>query len=137
MAKDLDPHKKANQIKKVRAGSMMVNELISVSSGFSLQPESRLSAAAVEAEKHNPKVIGKEEVCRDQGQGNGKEGIKKMKPMREAMGKFMDLSLPSSQQEFCDPSEVLYRKNTPEAMAKASSKQLTDYHNYQKDDFQD
>jgi hypothetical protein len=52
------------------------------------------------------------------------------------MGKFMDLSLPRSQQEICEPSEVLYGKNTPVAMAKSSSKQLTYSHNYQKDEFQ-
>jgi hypothetical protein len=32
----------------------------SVSLGFSLKYESRLSAAGVEADKHNPKVAGKE-----------------------------------------------------------------------------
>jgi hypothetical protein len=60
-----------------------------------------------------------------------------MEPPQETMGKFMDLSQSISQQEFCEPSEVLYGKNTTEAMAKSSSKQLTDYHTYQKDDFQD
>jgi hypothetical protein len=39
----------------------VVKELRSVSSGFSLKPESWISVAAVEAEKHNPKVVGKEE----------------------------------------------------------------------------
>jgi hypothetical protein len=60
-----------------------------------------------------------------------------MEPPLEAMGKFMDISLPSSKQEFCEPSEVLYGKNMPEAMAKYLSKQLANYHNYQKDNFQD
>jgi hypothetical protein len=103
-----------------------------------LKPESRLSAAAVESKKHNPKVVGKEEVCGDQGQGYGKEGgaQRKMEPPLEAMGKFMDLSLPRSQKEFCGPSEVLCGKNTPEDMEKSLSKQLMDFHNYQKDDFQ-
>jgi hypothetical protein len=50
----------------------MVKELRSASSGFSLKPEFRISAAAVEAEKHKPKVVGKEQVCGDQGQGDGK-----------------------------------------------------------------
>jgi hypothetical protein len=88
-----------------------------------LEPESRISAAAVEAEKHNPKVVGKEEVCGDQGQGDGKEGDapRKMEPTPEAMGKFMDLSLPSSQQEICEPSEVLYGKNTLETVVISSS----------------
>jgi hypothetical protein len=38
---------------------MVAKELRSASSGFSLKPESRPSAAAVEAENHNPKVAGK------------------------------------------------------------------------------
>jgi phage terminase small subunit len=63
MAKDLDPRTKATQSQKVQAGSTAVKELRSASSGFSLKPESRLSAAAVEAEKYNPKVAGKEEEC--------------------------------------------------------------------------
>jgi hypothetical protein len=62
---------------------------------------------------------------------------RKNEPPPEAMGKFMDLSLPSSQQEFCEPSKVLYGESTLEDIAKYSFKQLTDYHNYQKDDFQD
>jgi hypothetical protein len=53
MGKDLDPHNKANQTTKLRAGNMVVKELRSVSSGFSLKPESRLSAAAVEARSIN------------------------------------------------------------------------------------
>jgi hypothetical protein len=38
---------------------MVVKELTSESSGFSLKPESSSSAEAVEAKKHNPKVVGK------------------------------------------------------------------------------
>jgi phage terminase small subunit len=57
MAKDLNQRNKANQTQKLQAGSTLVKELRSISSGFSLKPESRLSAAAVEAEKHNPKVV--------------------------------------------------------------------------------
>jgi hypothetical protein len=60
MAKDLDPRNKANQTQKLQAGSTVMKELRSASSGFSLKPELRLYAAAVEAEKHNPKVVGKE-----------------------------------------------------------------------------
>jgi hypothetical protein len=60
MAKDLDPSNKANQSQRVQAGSMVVKELRSASSGFSLKPELRPSAAAVGAEKNNPKVTGKE-----------------------------------------------------------------------------
>jgi hypothetical protein len=38
-----------------------------------MSPESMPSAAAVEAEKHNPKVAGKKQEYGDQVQGNGKE----------------------------------------------------------------
>jgi hypothetical protein len=60
MDKDLDPRNKANQSQRVQAGITVVKELRSASSGYSLKPESRPYAAAVEAEKHNPKVAGKE-----------------------------------------------------------------------------
>jgi hypothetical protein len=60
MAKDLNPCNKANQLQRVLAGSTTVKELRSASSVFSLKPELRPSAAAVEAKKHNPKVAGKE-----------------------------------------------------------------------------
>jgi hypothetical protein len=50
-----------------------VKELRSASPGFSLSLESRPSAAAVEAEKHNPKVAGKKQEYGDQVQGDGKE----------------------------------------------------------------
>jgi hypothetical protein len=59
MANDLDPRNKTTSLQRVQAGIMVVKELRSASSGFSLIPESRPSAAAVEAEKHNPKVAGK------------------------------------------------------------------------------
>jgi hypothetical protein len=39
MAKDFDPHNNANQTHKVQAGSTVVKELRSTSSGFSLKPE--------------------------------------------------------------------------------------------------
>jgi hypothetical protein len=55
MANYLDPCKKTDQSQRVQDGSTVM-ELRSASSGFSLTPESRPSAAAVEAEKHNPKV---------------------------------------------------------------------------------
>jgi hypothetical protein len=60
MAKYLGPRNRANQSQRVQAGCTVVKELRSASSGFSLKPEWRPSAAAVEAEKHNPKVAGKE-----------------------------------------------------------------------------
>jgi hypothetical protein len=60
MAKDLDARNKANQLQRVQAGSTVVKEHRSASSGFSLTPELRPSAAAVEAKKQNPKVTGKE-----------------------------------------------------------------------------
>jgi hypothetical protein len=74
MAKDLDPCNKANQSQKVKTGIKVAKELRSTPSGFSLKAESRPFAAAVAAEKHNPKVAGKEEECWDQGKCNGKEG---------------------------------------------------------------
>jgi hypothetical protein len=74
MAKDLDPLNNATQSQTVQAGSMVLKEPRSVSSGFSLKPELRPSAAAVEAKKHNPKVAGKEKECRDQVKSDGKEG---------------------------------------------------------------
>jgi hypothetical protein len=58
MAKDSDPRNKTNLLQRVQAGSMLVKELRSTSSRFRLTPEPRPSAAAVEAEKHNPKVAG-------------------------------------------------------------------------------
>jgi hypothetical protein len=59
MAKDLDPRNKNNSLQRAQAGSTVVKELRSASSGFRRTPESRPSAAAVEAEKHTPKVAGK------------------------------------------------------------------------------
>jgi hypothetical protein len=59
MDKALDPRNKTNLLQSVQAGSTVVKELRSASSGFSLTPESRPSTAAVEAEKHNSKVEGK------------------------------------------------------------------------------
>jgi hypothetical protein len=56
MDKALDPRNKNNSLQRAQAGSTVVNELRSASSGFSLASELRPSAAAVEAEKHNPKV---------------------------------------------------------------------------------
>jgi hypothetical protein len=47
----------------------------SAASGFSLKPELKISSAAVEAGKHNPKVTGKEEVRVAQGQGRVQEGV--------------------------------------------------------------
>jgi hypothetical protein len=59
MAKALDPRNKKNSLQRAQAGSTVVKQLRNESSVFSLTPESRPSAAAVEAEKHNPKVAGK------------------------------------------------------------------------------
>jgi hypothetical protein len=59
MANALDPRNKNNSLQRAQAGSTVVKELRRASSGFSLSPESRPSAAAVEDEKHNPKVAGK------------------------------------------------------------------------------
>jgi hypothetical protein len=59
MAKALDPRNKTNSFQRAQAGSTLLKELRSASSGFSLTPESRPSTAAVDAEKHNPKVVAK------------------------------------------------------------------------------
>jgi hypothetical protein len=61
MAKVLDPSNNKNLLHSFQAGIAVAKELRSSSSGFSLTPESRPSAAAVEAKKHNPKVVGKRE----------------------------------------------------------------------------
>jgi hypothetical protein len=61
MAKALDPRNKNNSLQRAQAGSTVVEGLRSASSGFSQTPESRPSAAVVEAEKHNPKVAGKKQ----------------------------------------------------------------------------
>jgi hypothetical protein len=61
-----------------------MKEIRSSPSGFSLKPEFRRSAAAAEAKKHNPKVVGKEEECGDQGQGDGKEGYDSSKQLMDA-----------------------------------------------------
>jgi hypothetical protein len=59
MAKDMDPRNKGNTMKKVQVGNMVVKEPRSTASGFSLKPELKISSAAVEAERHDPKVTGK------------------------------------------------------------------------------
>jgi hypothetical protein len=84
-----------NQRKKVRAGSTVTKAPRSASSGFSLKPELRTPGAAVEAARHNPKVQGKEEARRYQGQGHGQEvgSAKTVFSMPEAMGNLMELSL--------------------------------------------
>jgi hypothetical protein len=73
MANALDPRNKNNLLQRAHSGSTVVKEFRSASSGFSLSPESRPSAAAVEAEKHTPKVAGKKKESGDQVQGDGKE----------------------------------------------------------------
>jgi hypothetical protein len=93
MAKDLDPCNKGNPTKKVRSGNMVAKEPRSVSLGFSLKPESRISSAAVEVVKHNPEVAAKEKGRVDPGQGCGKEGgfSRKTATTPEAMGIFFIL----------------------------------------------
>jgi hypothetical protein len=73
MSKALDPRNKKNALQRAHAGSTGVKELRSAASGFSLTPESRPSAADVEAEKNNPKVAGKKKESGDQVHGDGKE----------------------------------------------------------------
>jgi hypothetical protein len=65
MAKALDPRNKNSPLQRSQAGSTVAKDLRSASAGFSLTPESRPSAAAVEAEKHNPKVAGKKQEYGD------------------------------------------------------------------------
>jgi hypothetical protein len=80
-----------------------VKEIRSASSGFTLSPEYRPSAAAVEAEKHNPKVEGKKQESGDQVQGDGKEELDSPKQLPDAHN-----------EEFQDQ----LRASTPEAMPK-------------------
>jgi hypothetical protein len=109
MAKDLDPRNKTNLLQRVQAGSMVVKELRSASSGFSLTPESRPSAAAVEAEKRNPKVAGKKKEYGGQRQDDGKEGYDSSKQLPDAQNhndKFQD-QLRASTPEACNlPSNL-------------------------------
>jgi hypothetical protein len=49
VAKAFDTRNKTNLLQSIHAGSTVVKELRSASSGFSLKPESRPSAADVEA----------------------------------------------------------------------------------------
>jgi hypothetical protein len=105
MAHDLDPMNKTNLLQWVKVGSTAVKELRSASSGFSLTPESRPSAAAVEAEKHNPKVAGKKKEYGDQGQGYVKEG-------------YDSLKQPPDAQIHKDNFQDQVRASMPEAMPK-------------------
>jgi hypothetical protein len=103
VAKDLDPRNKNNSLQRDHYGSTVAKELRSASSGFSLTLESRPSAAAVEAEKHNPKVEGKKQESGYQGKCDEKEEYDSPK------------QLPDSQnEEFQDQ----LRASTPEAMPK-------------------
>jgi hypothetical protein len=61
MANYLDPRNTKSSFQRAQALSTVVKDLRSASSGFSLTPELRPSAAAVEAEKHNSKVAGKKQ----------------------------------------------------------------------------
>jgi hypothetical protein len=103
MDKAFYPRNKNNSLQRAQAGSTVVKELRSASSGFSLTPESRPSAAAVEAEKHNPKVAGKKQESGDQVQGDEKEAFDSPKQFPDAHN-----------EEFQDQ----LRASTPEAMPK-------------------
>jgi hypothetical protein len=103
MANALDTRNKNNSLQRAQAGSTVVKELRSASSGFSLSPESRPSAAAVEAENHNPKVAGKKQKYGDQIQSDGKEEFYSPKQFPDAHN-----------EEFQDQ----LRASTPEAMPK-------------------
>jgi hypothetical protein len=64
----------------------------------------------VEAEKHNPKVAGKEKECGDQGQSDGKECYYSSKQLTDAH---------NQKDEFQDQ----LRASTPEAMSKKTQLQ--------------
>jgi hypothetical protein len=81
MDKALDTRNKTNSLHSIQAGITLAKELRSASSGFSLTPASRPSAASVEAEKHNPKVAGKKKEYWDQRKCNGKEGYDSSKQL--------------------------------------------------------
>jgi hypothetical protein len=103
MDKALDPRNKNNSLQRAQAGSTVVKELRSASSGFSLSLESRPSAADVEAEKQNPKVAGKKQESGDQVQGYGKEEFDLPKQLLDAHNEEF-------QDQLC--------ASTPEAMPK-------------------
>jgi hypothetical protein len=103
MAKVLAPRKNNYSLQRSQAGSMAMKELRSASSGFILTPESMPSAEAVEDEKQNPKVEGKKQEYKDQGQNDGKEEYDSPNQLSDAhKDKFKDQS----------------RASKPEAMAK-------------------
>jgi hypothetical protein len=105
MAKDVDPRNKTNSLQMAQAVSTVVKDLRSSTSGFSLTPELRPSAAAVEAEKHNPKVAGQKKEFGDQGQGDGNERYDSSKQLPDAN---------NHKDEFQDQ----LRASMPEAMPK-------------------
>jgi hypothetical protein len=131
MAKDMDPHNKGNPTKKVQAGNMVVKDPRSTASGFSLKPELKISSAAVEAEKHNPKVTGKKECRGTQEQGGEQEGgiLKNMKSTPEAMGKFLDHQGTDHYNPKKYESQDQLRASTPEAMVKIGPLEIS-YQSY-------
>jgi hypothetical protein len=56
MAKDLSPRNKAQPRQGVRAGNKVTTASESMSSGYSLKLESRISTAAVVVVRHNPQA---------------------------------------------------------------------------------
>jgi hypothetical protein len=76
--------------KKVRAVNTLAKEPKNAASGVSFKPELKISLAAVEWVKHNPKMTGKEEGKLAQGQDCGQEGgfKKNMASTPEAIGIF-------------------------------------------------
>jgi hypothetical protein len=132
MAKDLEPYNKAQPTQGVRAEIKVVLASESITLGYSLKPESRISAAAVVVVRHNPKACQEEKrpsmgrsvpLSLDQvkiaSPVNGKERgyfHKTVGSMQEAMGVVFELSLTSSSQILCVSSEALYGQNPLEAM---------------------
>jgi hypothetical protein len=87
----------------------VVKELRSASSGFCLTPESRPSAAAVEAEKHKPKVSGNKQEYGYQGQGYGNEEYYSPKQLPDAHNEeFQDQLCASTPEANCKlPFKIL------------------------------
>jgi hypothetical protein len=77
----------------------VVKELRSASSGFSLTPESRPSASAVEADKNNPNVAVKKQEYGDQVQVDRKESFDSPKQLPVAHNEEFQDQLRASKPE--------------------------------------
>jgi hypothetical protein len=152
MAKDLEPRNKAQPTQGVQAGIKVVTAPESISSGYSLKPEPRISSAALVAARHSPKARQEaKKPSRDRSMRPYLDQFKIASPVRgqeggssrktlgstpEAMGKFLELSLTGPSQISCVSSEVIHGQNPPETMGKFSSTQVTDPHKIRQGDSQ-